>query len=395
MSYSFDYAFAPVSDLHAVTAENEKTGKSEVTGIAIGDDVYQPSQRFWTSLFARFGFNKSFFKYFDHSEVFERIAERESADRMRVCIEKSEKGNRLLSVSNPTKPVVTYDELMGMLESYGGDGISYNDGVIESTHAPRSGGGSFDVAGDLFNNRFVLSSPIDGYGLPNVYLSLLRQVCANGMIAMSKAFRSSVALGKGDDNVQFALTRVLDQFGNDEGYAALRSRMESATNSWASVNEAQKLYKLLVGLHHDGAVGTDGAALEASPNVRQALANGSSRPMGEDDEISASPLLTAFHGMTGDTSKLYGLANLDALSSKRQQTLPVKCTVYDLINFATEVSTHHASTGGARRLNGMVGTLITEEYDMEGTKDRYGDFADFHINSKMSQGLTGSEHSSN
>lgn len=44
--------------------------------------------------------------------------------------------------------------------------------------------------------------------------------------------------------------------------------------------------------------------------------------------------------MTGDTSRLYGLANLDALSAKRQRTLPVRCKVYelckvyDLLNFA-------------------------------------------------------------
>ena len=42
--------------------------------------------------------------------------------------------------------------------------------------------------------------------------------------------------------------------------------------------------------------------------------------------------------------KLYGLANLDTLSPKRQRTLPVDCKVYDLLNFATEIATHHAST---------------------------------------------------
>ena len=46
--------------------------------------------------------------------------------------------------------------------------------------------------------------------------------------------------------------------------------------------------------------------------------------------------------MTGDLQRIYGMANLDALSVKRQRTLPAACKVYDLLNFASEVATHHA-----------------------------------------------------
>ena len=45
---------------------------------------------------------------------------------------------------------------------------------------------------------------------------------------------------------------------------------------------------------------------------------------------AGSPIIAAFHRMTGDVSQIYGLANVDALSVKRQRTLPVNCTVYDL-----------------------------------------------------------------
>ena len=40
--------------------------------------------------------------------------------------------------------------------------------------------------------------------------------------------------------------RALDGFRSDEGYAALRQRFEAAAKSWASVYEAQSLYRLLV-----------------------------------------------------------------------------------------------------------------------------------------------------
>jgi hypothetical protein len=97
--------------------------------------------------------------------------------------------------------------------------------------------------------------------------------------------------------------------------------------------------------------------------------------------------------MTGDVSQLYGLANPDSLSAKRQKTLPVRCTVYDAMNFATEVATHYAKPEGARQLNAWVGGLISEEYDMENTKDSFTEFADFHLRSTLAAPeLTGSRN---
>lgn len=399
---NFTYDFVAINDMVVNTNTDPKTG-NVVSEVLVNDEPLMPSERFWTSLFARFGFNKSFFKYFDHAEVFGRIAETEASDRLRVCVERTEgkKVNRLLAVSNPAKPIVPHEELMGMLETSGHEGMTYNNGIIESTHRPRVGATEFDILGDTFANRFIMATPVDGYGNPNVYLSMLRQVCTNGMIALSKAFRSGIALGKGDDNVAFALTRVLDQFSNDEGYAALRQRLESAGNSWASVYEAMSLYKLLVKLHNekddqgDRVIEASAIDHDRTPNVHEALMSGRTTPMGEDDDVIGSQVITAYHGMTGDTSRLYGLANLDALSNKRQRTLPVRCTIYDMLNFATEVATHHAKPQAARRLNAWVGSLITGEYDMEGTCDRFQDFADFHIDAKFQNNLTGSEFSAN
>jgi hypothetical protein len=397
---TFTYDNTLVRDIEVKTRNDSKTGKEIVDHILLKGEEVQVSQRFWTSLFARFGINKSFFKYFQHPEVFGRISDVEPNDNLRVCVERSSAGARVLAVSNPKKPLVSHEELITMLETAGHEDLTYADGIIESTHRPRVGATEFDIAGDRFSNRFVLATPVDGYGLPNVYLSLLRQVCSNGVVAMSKAFRSQVALGKGDDNTAFALVRVLDQFSNEEGYAALRERLESAANSWLSVYESMQLYKMLVKLHGDTGGGNGpvinvrNPSFAESPYFHELLANGGSRPMGEDDTVVGSRILTAFHSMTGDTSRLYGLANLDALSSKRQRTLPVKATVYDMINFATEVATHHCDAYAARKINGWIGNMLVQEYDMEGTCEKFGDFADFHITSKIGVGITGSENSS-
>ena len=84
-------------------------------------------------------------EYFSHAEVFRRIAEVESRDRMRLCVERDEQTgeSRLLAASNPTRAILRYDDLMETLDSYEGENVRYGDGVVESTHVPRIGGNAF------------------------------------------------------------------------------------------------------------------------------------------------------------------------------------------------------------------------------------------------------------
>src|SRR5205085_2266357 len=89
-------------------------------------------------------------------------------------------------------------------------------------------------AGDAFQNKFVIDTPIDGYGRPVVYLSLLRQVCSNGAVAHTPVFRSELALGRGEARVEYALVRALDGFNNEEGFGALRQRYEAAASRRSS-----------------------------------------------------------------------------------------------------------------------------------------------------------------
>lgn len=94
-------------------------------------------------------------------------------------------------------------------------------------------------------------------------------------------------------------------------------------------------------------------------------------------------MIAAFHRMTGDASRIYGLANVDALSVKRQRSLPVNCTVYDLLNFVSEVATHHANEHGSRASQAWLGTLISGEYDLESSMDSFCDFQDFFLERKL------------
>jgi hypothetical protein len=74
-SKRFDYLAAPVNALTVQTEPDKRTGKPVVTSVLVKDEPLKPSERFWRSLYARYGFNDSIFRYFRHHEVFERIAQ--------------------------------------------------------------------------------------------------------------------------------------------------------------------------------------------------------------------------------------------------------------------------------------------------------------------------------
>jgi hypothetical protein len=361
MTTRFEYGISSIKDLQVVAFDTPPTGKKRHNDLVLNGEKVRTSDRFWNSLHMRFGFTSNIFRYFTHSEVFDRIGETSPNDRIRWCLERGgDGGGRMLGVTSPSAAVMRHDDLLKLLNRYEAQSIKYANGVVSSQHSLRMSG-TFKVGGDGFQNKFILATPIDGFGKPSVYLSLLRLVCSNGAVAMSRAFRSELSIGRGDDGVAFTLTRVLDGFNNEDGYVALRQRFESSTRSWASVNEVNRLHKVLARVHQ-----------RVTPT-----------PLGGDgaSECGRSPLFRSFHKMSGDLTTIYGMANLDALSSKRQRTLPAACKVYDLLNFASEVATHHADEIGARSCQAYIGDLISGEYDLEGTCDQFSDWRDFFIGS--------------
>lgn len=322
------------------------TTRRRVSAIEINGEKCRPTQRFWSSFFHRFGIADNVFRYFDHAEVFQRIADRAPSDELRFCIERDEQGAAsLLAVTNPQKPYIRHDQILDLVERFGGTDVSYSNGVVTSCHTPRSGDHEVPIGADGFKNRYVLEMPIDGYSNPKIYLSLLRLVCLNGAVGYSNVFRSELNAGK---NVAHSVARALDAFDNNEGYQALRQRFSSAQASWASVRECVAAYKTLVKLR--------GAT-----------------------DVDLPEMIRGFHEITGDLVGLYGLANLDALTEKRQRILPARCRVYDLINFLSEMATHHLNAESARLLQFHIGAMISDEYDLEGTAEKNADFNDFFL----------------
>ena len=349
MTHTFDYGYTKVRDLYAVGERRRKFGKTTISTIMVEGEKTVPTKRFWRSFFVRFGISDSVFRYFEPTEVFQRISERAPDDLLRYCLERDhERPPRLLAVSHPNRAVIRYAEVLDLASRHGGHDPKYADGIVTTTHTPRSGDQPFQIGGDRFQHRFVLETPVDGFSHPKIYLSLLRQVCTNGLVGYTRAFRSDVSLGK---DIAHCIGRALETYDNGEGYAALRQRFESAQTSWASVRECLQLYKSLIKVK-------------------------------ERKDVTSDTLMRDFYRMTGNLNELYGLANLDALSSKRQRVLPARFRVYHLLNFASEIATHHSTAEGARTMQAYIGSLISDEYDMEGTAETVTEFADFFVQSE-------------
>jgi hypothetical protein len=373
---SIDYGQVGLRDLRV----EEQDEKGNVTILSVNGRPVRPSSRFWTSLCAQYssyGLTPKLFTLFSHAETFGRLSDRLSSDRerLRFAIENNGDSATLLAVSGLEKPCFGYEPALSLVGQYQASTVDYQDGVIISTHTP-SRMDDFAIGPDKFSYRYVLETPIDGYGKPLIYLSLLRLVCSNGVVGYARAFRSEINMGKNDDDVSPVLSRALDSFSNEEGYAALRDRYESAANSWASIADTQLIYKVLQRVATSGGFLTDSVS---SPLVASLVARHSAAVGVEEEGLApaAIAVMRAFRQLVGDLASIYDLTTLDALSSKKQAQLSARCTMYDLMNFTTEVATHYCDVKGSQKLQAVIGQLVSTEYDLEGTKEAKPNFQDW------------------
>lgn len=317
------------------------------------DGVDRPvncSNRFINSFLGLFGLSKSVFNLFSHEEVVERLLIKGKGDKVRIALQPNINDTyTALAVMKPTKPYIESFDLYEMLSNMGipESDIKYTLGVVRSTHKPSVLGDSeVDINGDNVVRRFVMDVPIDGYGAPSSYLSLIRLVCSNGMISEAPAFRSQLNIGdstytKNGGLVFDAMPTVrkyIESHNNEEGFHVLTERMRIASQTPASLDEFNKLYKLMGNL----------------PNLH--------RKSGDNSDINY-----VLQNLAGeDLMEKYGLVSLDQISAKKRKLVPVECTVMNLINVASELSTHRANPYESKKLSAFIGQSLSEEFDLEG-----------------------------
>lgn len=324
------------------TEKRVKSGgtRRTLSGIIVGDCEYKVTDRFMQSLAARFHIGHEFFRYFTPDEVFARVQEVHPRNLVRLTLH----GKSALGMSNPDRPIVEPHELCRLLETHGDSVVhsTYAGGIVKSVHHLDEP--EWNLGKDVFRNTFTLETPVDGFGLPSVYLSLIRQICSNGMIGYAPAFRTEIPLGKhGRDSIAGPLGRAIDCFSNEEGYAAIRQRLQSAQQSEASVYEVRMFCRAL------------------------------SRETISDVGGQMQPIYDQLWKLTGDISLKYGVASDQAISRKKQSMLPMDCTVYQLMTFATEITTHYPERLlSGRQIHAWVGQTLSAEYDLEGSLAQSG-----------------------
>lgn len=311
-------------------------------------------KRFWTSFCHTFSFSRNIFNLFETSEVLSRLAKVHSP----VARFTYEKGGSLLSCTNPKKTVIKADVVQQLFKKFDGTKLSYANGVISGQFmSPFSS--KFEVVGKKdseFSTGYNLEIPLDGYGAPSAYLMLLRQVCTNGAVARTSAFRTTFSLGKDETDYAPVLNRAFESFNDEEGYHAFRQRMEICAKSWASLNN---FFTLGRAINHG--CKAEGMGLLERANIKKALSD-----------------------LAGDPVYLYGLNDTSEVSSTKLRSYPVNTTVYDMINFATEVTTHRFKTlHGRNAIYGWLGAILTEPLDLEDSCTTTRDFKDFYIDTPL------------
>ena len=379
---SISYGTAPLNSFKI----DERDNKGHAKVMTIEGRKVTPTSRFWTSLcsqYSNYGLTTRLFTLFPESDVFDRITQRLSGrDRLRYALEEHGAGfPTLLAVTNPTKPVLDYERVRRVLTNYGAPNAEYGTGIIRSKHTPAHMD-NFEIGGDNFSHGYVLETPIDGFGKPLIYLSLLRAICSNGAIGYARAFRTEIQIGRGNetDNM-FSITRCLDSFNNEEGYASLRSRFEAATQSWASIYECGQILKVLNQMAQNNKFEepnrTYNGQIEGLALRRSAVLGGFEPLADPKINPATTKIIRAATQLSGDLCAIYGVAHLDAISEKKMRKLPTRCTVYDLLNFTTEVATHWCNEQNGRYLQAVVGTMISAEYDLELSASQEGGYKNF------------------
>lgn len=363
----FKEHFVNLSEMKCIPTDKYKNDRGagsksnlESVKLVFGNNEYLPSDRFWLSFCSKVGVAPSVFNLYNYDEVFNRVIERAKFNlNGDIRVMEDCKSKQLLAMSDPTKLVPNWSAVLKLIDENDGENVSYLDGVFTSVHALQADL-PIKIGSEDYKQKIAVQTPIDGYGLPAVYLALLRQVCSNGMVALSTAFKTQIKVGGkksgGDDNVEFALERMFDSYSNDEGFDALVQRIDTARSSPLSVREFYQVSQVLAQLGNKVEKTEDGL-----------------KTMDISDELKK------WHNLCGNLHNKYGLAHLKEMTDKQMSLLDTDLTVYEAINFITEINTHRLSPMNQReniithKLNGWVGGMVAKPYDLEGTMESVKD----------------------
>ena len=319
--------------------------RPELSTVIVGGVRAAASKRFVNSMCGLIGQSKSVFDIFTPEEVLQRVIEKKQRDQYRIqFVETLDGALETVAVVAPDKVSIGSEEIVRNLAGQTDlMNIAYDDGTITTIHDPVQAN-DFIIGSDAMMAKFIVSTPLDSYGSVNSYMAIIRLICINLNIWYNSAFKTSLKLG--DEEQGKAFGRFISTLNNEEGFAAISNRMDAARTTHASIAEVSEIRNAMA------------AAAGAFDNADTGFA-----------------FMDAFRSMIrgGDEARslneTYGVANFSELPMKTLQRLQSKCSVYDLMNFATEFGTHHVATEKSRRIINSATTSVMASkggLDLEG-----------------------------
>ncbi|MBQ7179404.1 MAG: hypothetical protein IJS08_18450, partial [Victivallales bacterium] len=311
-------------------------------GIIVDGERYRLSQRFLKGLATRMKVPYTIFNLFTPLEVVYRTAERQPDLPLRVTLDRQQKtalglvedkGNPL--PINQVTQILRNDERLQSLD--------YSNGVLNAMLDINE---SWDIPGDSnYKVQISCQVPVDGMGQPEINLATFRQICSNGAVVQEASFRTKMEI---KDNSGMHFSRLLRSFNNRSGIEMLHQRLIDANATKASVGELMEVDNLmckLVGNRHSQML------------LREQLLTLGDNPCAR-----------------------YGVASLSSIGEKRRSLLPVGCSVADLLNFTSELETHHRKLlKDTTPLHIFHGQKLAKSFDLEDMYKNSVHARDYHL----------------
>ena len=335
--------FEPVPITPRQMVEALDCDETKIKSLVIDNSAYKLSDRFYKTLAAELGIPYGVFGFFTPLEVMERAAAKVPDLQLRVTVDTE--GRQALGLTqNKGLPMpINYIENVLHNDKRLTD-VEYGDGVLS---AMLDLDDPWDVPNDsTYGMRVRCRVPVDGVGMPDMSLATWRQVCSNGAVAETSLFRTKMEI---KDNSGEHFRRLLASFSNPSGVEMLQERMCNAAETKASVGEVV----LLEGL------------------IRRSVANARNQMLLRErlNDVADNPCVR------------YGVTDLANIGQKKRPLLPVGCSGADLLNFASELGTHHADLlKSDSTLQSFSGTLLSKGFDLEGLYPHTARTSSFYLN---------------
>ena len=335
--------FEPVPITPRQMVEALDCDETKIKSLVIDNSAYKLSDRFYKTLAGELGIPYGVFDFFTPLEVMERAAAKVPDLQLRVTVDTE--GQQALGLTQNKGLPMPINYIENVLHNDKRlTGVEYSDGVLS---AMLDLDDPWDVPNDsTYGMRVRCRVPVDGVGMPDMSLATWRQVCSNGAVAETSLFRTKMEI---KDNSGEHFRRLLASFSNPSGVEMLQERMCNAAETKASVGEVV----LLEGL------------------IRRSVANARNQMLLRErlNDVADNPCVR------------YGVTDLANIGQKKRPLLPVGCSVADLLNFASELGTHHSDLlKSDSTLQSFSGTLLSKGFDLEGLYPHTARTSSFYLN---------------